>query len=272
MHIWKKSVAAIAASLFIATCYGEDFTGAYRLQGSNAQKAFVLNIHAKQAELFQIEGKQARIKPLAKMNVSVSNGKLFLDDIKGDDRLALKRNVDERSLDCLNCSALSLPAGTIWNFDSKGPYALDRMLEEQAAKDDVALNVQMQAYSEQIMDQAQRKTEAAKLGPFEGEWVYQRINSHDPLSIMTIWRKSQIKKWSFNFQTLDRLSQGTPKFEITDAGLKIETGPRFYLYALSADKRTLTCVDCPTTQRWVKSDPKKDLSDRNYARSMAGRP
>lgn len=272
MQIWTKSVAAIAASSFIATCYGGDFTGAYRLQGSNSQRAFVLNIHGSEAELFRLEGKEPRIRPLAKMNVSINNGKLLLDDTKGDDRLALKRDVDERSLDCLNCTALGLPAGTIWNFDSKGPYDLTHMLKEQSIKDDAALNAALLASSQKIMEQAQLEDEAAKLAPFEGEWVYQRVTNRDPLSIMTIWRKSQIKQWSFNFQSLDRLSQGMPKFEIVGTGLRVGTPPQSHLYALSPDKQTLSCLDCTTPQRWMKSDPKKDLSDRNYARSMAGRP
>ncbi|WP_440058133.1 hypothetical protein [Pseudomonas fragariae (ex Marin et al. 2024)] len=272
MNTFSTSIAGIIAWSVVTSCHGDDFIGAYRLQGSNNQRAFVLNVHGKDAELYQLEGKESRVKPLAKMNVSISTGKLFLDDVKGDDRLTLERNVDERSLNCLNCTALGLPNGSIWNFDSRGPYNLPQMLEEQSVKDEAALNAELLASSQKIMEQAQRSSKAAKLGPFEGEWVYQRVTKLDPLSIMTIWQKSQIKQWSFDFQTMDRLSQGTPNFEILENGLKIRTRPQPHLYALSSDKQTLTCVDCATPQRWRKSDPKKDLSDRYYARIMAGNP
>ena len=71
---------------------------------------------------------------------------------------------------------------------------------------------------------------------------------------------------------MDRLGNETPGFEVTDAGLKIGAGPDAYLYTLSADKNVLTCMDCSKPVRWAKSDPKKELSDRKYAREMAGNP
>ncbi|RAU47907.1 hypothetical protein DBY65_005675 [Pseudomonas sp. RIT412] len=60
------------------------------------------------------------------------------------------------------------------------------MLKEQSAKDEAALNAEMLVSSPKIMEQAQRESEAAKLGPYDGEWVYQRVALRDPLSIMTI--------------------------------------------------------------------------------------
>lgn len=76
----------------------------------------------------------------------------------------------------------------------------------------------------------------------------------------------------FKFENMDRLGYETPGFEVTDAGLKIGKGPDAYLYTLSTDKSVLTCMDCSKPVRWVKADPKKDLSDRHYARKMAGNP
>ncbi|OZY34919.1 hypothetical protein CJF35_21990, partial [Pseudomonas lundensis] len=41
---------------------------------------------------------------------------------------------------------------------------------------------------------------------------------------------------------------------------------------LSADKNVLICMGCSKPVSWVKADPKKDLSDRYYARKIAGNP
>ncbi|OOV91454.1 hypothetical protein [Pseudomonas sp. MF4836] len=267
-----KLAAAVVAGSLLAGCGGDNFTGAYRFKSPNSERTMVLNVHGDEAEIFGQEGAEGRIKPLVKMKVSVKGEKLLLDDVNGTERLALKRNVDERSLDCLNCKVLGIKDETLWKFDPKGPYDVEQMLKDQARKDEEALNAKMQKMQEQILEDAKRGQAAAKLGPYEGEWVYQRVSKQDPLSIMTILRKSQIKQWSFNFESMDRLSQMNPGFEVTDTGLKIGTEPKAHLYTLSADKKSLSCVDCPQPQRWAKADPNKDLSDRHYARQMAGRP
>jgi len=117
-----------------------------------------------------------------------------------------------------------------------------------------------------------RDSEAQKLTPYEGDWVYQRMTKQAPLTIMTIWRKSQIKKWSFRFETMDRLAQEVHGFEVMETRLKVGSGPSAHMYSLSANKRILTCMDCSKPEHWVKADPTKDLSDRYYARQLAGNP
>ena len=146
------------------------------------------------------------------------------------------------------------------------------MLKDQALKDEEALNVELLKMQEQIYEQAKRDEEAIKLGPYEGDWVYQRTSKQAPLIIMTIWRKSQIKRWSFRFESMDRIGQEVPGFEVSDVGLKVKVGSESRLYSLSPDKQVLTCTNCNGSERWVKADPKKDLSDRHYARQMAGNP
>jgi hypothetical protein len=273
MRIVHKLAAAIVACSLLAACGSEDFTGAYRFKNSNSDKAMVLNIHGGEAELFAEDGHDGRIKPLIQLKVSSKGEKLLLDNLSGTERLALKRNVDERSLDCLNCKVLGMKEdAAVWKYDPKGPFDVAQLLKDQARKDEDALNAEMKKTQDRLLEQAKRDEQAAKLAPYEGDWVNQRVTKQDPLSIMTIWRKTQIKAWSFNFENMNRLGQGVPNFEITDAGLKIGDSPNAHLYTLSPDKQTLTCVDCVKPQRWAKADPKKDLSDRRYAREMAGNP
>lgn len=157
----------------------------------------ILNVRGDEAEIFGEDVSDGRIKPLVKMNVSVNDKKLLLDDVNSSGRLALTRNVDEQSVDCLNCKVLGINDTAVWKYDPQGLYNVDRMLKYQALKDEEALNAKLLKMQEQIYEQAKRGEEAAKLGPYEGDWVYQRITKQDPLIIMTIWRKSQIKRWSF---------------------------------------------------------------------------
>lgn len=272
MQTLFKLVATVVAGSILAGCGGDDFTGAYRFKASNSERTMVLNVHGDEAEIFGEDGKDGRIKPLVKMRVSVKGEKLLLDDVNSSERLAMKRNVDEQSLDCLNCKVLRIKDETVWKYDPKGPYDIDQMLKDQARKDEEALNAELAKIQQKALEQGLRDLEAPKLTPYEGDWVYQRTTKQDPLTIMTIWRKSQIKSWSFRFETMDRLGHEVPGFEVTEAGLKIGTGPKAHLYSLSPDKKTLTCMDCTKPERWVKADPKKDLSDRHYARQMAGNP
>ncbi len=272
MHSLLKLAAVVTAATLLAGCGGEDFSGAYRFKVPGADRIMVLNVHGDEAEIFAEENRGARIKPLVKMKASVKGEKLLLDDLNSSERLALQRNVDERSLDCLNCKVLNIKDGALWKYDPKGPYDVAQLLKDQARKDEAALNAQMERMQQQIIDNVNREKEAAKLTPYEGEWVYQRMSKRDSLSIMTIWRKSQVKQWAFNFESMDRLGHDLPVFEVTEAGLKIGKPGEARMYTLSADKQILTCVDCAKTERWVKADPKKDLSDRHYARQLAGNP
>lgn len=134
MKKWKVALIGMASTL-LAGCGDEDFTGAYRLQAPK-NVAVVLNILRDEADIFMEKGAEARIEPIGKMKVSVKGEKLFLDDVNSNDRWVMKRNVDERSLDCLNCEVLNLKDTVHWKYDPKGPYDVTQMLKEQARKDE----------------------------------------------------------------------------------------------------------------------------------------
>lgn len=273
MRTLFKLAATVVAGSLLAGCGGEDFTGAYRFKDSNMKGAMVLNVHGDEAELFGDFG-EGGIKPLGKMKVSVKDKKLLLDQVSSSTRLAMKRNVDERSLDCLNCKVLGMRTDElVWKYDPKGPYDVQQLLKDQARKNEEAMNAELEKVQQEALEQGRRDLDAPKLTPYEGDWVYQRTTKQDPLTIMTIWRQSQIKSWSFEFENMDRrLGHEVPRFEVTDAGLKIGDGSNSHLYTISADKNVLTCMDCKRPERWVKADHKKDLGDRRYARQMAGNP
>lgn len=272
MRNFSRFISFALASSILAGCDSEDFTGAYRYKIPGGERVMVLNVHGDEAEIFGEDVSDGRIKPLVKMKVSVKDKKLLLDDVNSSERLALTRNVDEQSVDCLNCKVLGISDAAVWKYDPQGPYDVERMLKDQALKDEEALNAEILKMQEQIYEQAKRDEEATKLGPYEGDWVYQRTTKQDVLIIMTIWRKSKIKRWSFRFETMDRIGQEVPGFKVSDFGLKIKFGSENRLYSLSPDKQILTCTNCNRSERWVKADPKKDLSDRHYARQMAGNP
>ncbi|WP_122321185.1 hypothetical protein [Pseudomonas amygdali] len=272
MRTFLKLVAFAVAGSVLAGCGGEDFSGAYRLTESGMQGEMVLNIHGDEAELFADFG-AGGIKPLGKMRVSVKDAKLLLDDVNGSTRLAMKRNVDERSLDCLNCKLLSAKKDDpVWKYDPKGPYDVDQMLKEQARKREEALNAELEKMRKDTLEQGRRNSEALKLTPYEGDWVYQRTTKKEHVVIMGVWRKEQIRVWSFDVESFNPRGKKTPGFEVTDAGLRIGNDSKMHLYTLSADKKILTCQDCAIPEHWAKADPKKDLSDRYYAREMAGNP
>lgn len=106
----------------------------------------------------------------------------------------MKRNVDERSLDCLNCKVLGLRAdGLVWNYDPKGPYEVDQLLKEQARKREEALNAELEMMQKEALEKGRRDMEARKLAPFEGDWVLQRATKYEPLTIMGVWRTKQIR-------------------------------------------------------------------------------
>lgn len=270
MRTLFKFASVVVTGAVISGCGGEDFTGAYRYQESSSKGSMVLNIHGNEAQLFA-DIVASGIKPVGKLKVSQKDGKLLLDDKNSSLRLVMKRNVNERSLDCLNCKVLGLRAdGLVWNYDPKGPYDVDQMLKEQARKREEALNAELEKIQKDALEKGRRDAEAQKLAPFEGDWVYQRTTKHDPLTIMGIWKAKQVRIWSIKFETMDRLSYELPGFEVTDGGLKIGEGASAKLYALSADNKLLSCLNCEKPQVWAKADPKKDLSDRLYARQMAG--
>ena len=267
--LFKFASVAVAGAV-IAGCGGKDFTGAYRYQEQSSKGAMVLNIHGDEAEIFA-DIVASGIKPVGKLNVSQKDGKLFLDDKNSSLRLVMKRNVDERSLDCLNCKVLGLRAdGLVWNYDPKGPYDVDQLLKEQARKREEALNAGLKKMQKEALEKGRRDIETQKLTQFEGDWVYQRTTKDELLSIMGVWRSKQVRVWSFKYETMDRVSYELPGFEVTDNGLKVGESATAKIYSLSGDKKVLTCMNCDKPMVWVKADPKKDLSDRDYARKMSG--
>lgn len=272
MRTFLRLITVAVSGSVLAACGGEDFTGAYRFKDSGTQWELVLNIQGDEAEIFRDYGKNG-IKSFGKMDVSVKDKKLLLDAVNGSTRLVMKRNVDERSLDCLNCKVINMKKDDpVWEYDPKGPYDVDQILKEQARKREDALNAEIEKTGQDALKQGLRDLEAPKLAPYEGDWVYQRTTKKDYLIIMGIWRKEQIRIWSFDFNSFDSRGKKTPEFEVTDAGLRIGDDSKMHLYTLSADKKILTCQDCVRPESWSKSDPKKELSDRRYAREMAGNP
>ena len=159
---------------------------------------------------------------------------------------------------------------------SKVLFKLEDLLRYQindSSRERVALASDIRFLNDYLnLEKIRRDSEAPKLTPYEGDWVYQRTTKYDPLTIMGIWRAKQIRVWSFKFENMDRLGYEAPEFEVTDTGLKVGAGSSATLYTLSADKNVLTCVGCSKPVSWVKADPKKDLSDRYYARKIAGNP
>lgn len=180
MRNFSGFVSLALAGSILAGCGSEDFTGAYRYKIPGSERVMVLNVHGDEAEIFGEDVSDGRIKPLVKMKVSVKDKKLLLDDVNSSERLALTRNVDEQSIDCLNCKVLGINDAAVWKYDPQGPYDVERMLKDQALKDEEALNAELLKMQEQIYEQAKRDEEATKLGPYEGDWVYQRTTKQDP--------------------------------------------------------------------------------------------
>lgn len=271
MRTLFKFAAAVVAGSLLTGCGDDDFTGAYRVQITK-ESSLVLNLQGDEADFFLEKGRDARIDYYGKMKVLAKGEKLLLED-EGSIRVAMKRNVDEQNLDCLNCKVLGLKDEVLWKYDPQGPYDVEQLLKDQARKDEEAQNAELEKMQKEALEQARRDSEAPKLTPYEGDWVYQRTTKHDPLTIMGIWREKQIRVWSFKFENMDdRLGYDVPGFEVTDVGVKIGDGSKAHLYTLSADKQVLTCMDCKRPERWAKADPKKELGDRHYARKMAGNP
>lgn len=203
--LFKFASVAVAGAV-ITGCSGEEFTGAYRYQEQSSKGAMVLNIHGDEAEIFA-DIVTSGIKPVGKLSVSQKDGKLLLDDKNSSLRLVMKRNVDERSLDCLNCKVLGLRADAlVWGYDPKGPYDLDQLLKEQDRKREEALNAELERMQKKNLEKGRRDIEARKLTQFEGDWVYQRTTKDELLSITGVWRSNKVRIWSFKYETMDRVS------------------------------------------------------------------
>lgn len=107
MQTLRKTTAALVASTLLSACGGEDFTGAYRVTAPSSKSTMIINVRGENAEVF-VENKDGRIIPGPKLIATIKGKKLLLGDTQSGQRLALTRNVDERSLDCLNCKAFGL--------------------------------------------------------------------------------------------------------------------------------------------------------------------
>ncbi|EOA5676036.1 hypothetical protein ACH4U0_006138, partial [Pseudomonas aeruginosa] len=143
MRGFSRLISLAFVSSILAGCGSEDFTGAYRYKIAGGERVIVLNVHGDEAEIFGEDARDGRIKPLVKMKVSVKDKKLLLDDVNSSERLALTRNVDEQSVDCLNCKVLGINDAAVWKYDPQGPYDVERMLKDQALKDEKALNAEL---------------------------------------------------------------------------------------------------------------------------------
>jgi hypothetical protein len=131
-------MASIAfAAYFLTGCGEEDFTGAYRFTTQDGTTDLVLNVHDGKAQIYIDMRDQNLISAWDKVQkgateYTVKNGKLLFD--YGKTRIAMERNVDEQSLDCLNCQEAFKKPMALWKHDPKGPYDLDDMLEKQTVR------------------------------------------------------------------------------------------------------------------------------------------
>lgn len=156
--------AIIFATVLLTGCGDEDFTGAYRFDES-----LVLNIQGKQAKIFFQSNDRVALRSI--FNVVVKDDKLFLDSVNDATRIVMKRNLDERSLDCLNCKVIHFKDDDILvKYDPHGPYDVDALLKAQAAKDqEAALKAQELAKKE--AEEAAKFT--ARISTYEGRVSYQ---------------------------------------------------------------------------------------------------
>lgn len=160
-RLFKLAAAIVVASL-LTGCGDEDFTGAYRytLPG----EALVLNIEGGEAKIFA--EKEGRVLLRSTLTASVKDEKLFLDTADDTKRVVMKRNVDERSLDCLNCTVLSFGKDEVhWKYDPHGVYDVDQLLKEQARKDAEEAVKLEQLRKEQARKDAEK---AARLSTYAG--------------------------------------------------------------------------------------------------------
>lgn len=82
MRGFSRFISLALAGSILTGCGSEDFTGAYRYKIPGGERVMVLNVHGDEAEIFGEDVSDGRIKPLVKMNVSVKDKKLLLDDVK----------------------------------------------------------------------------------------------------------------------------------------------------------------------------------------------
>ena len=168
MRIFFTIAAAMVAATLLSGCGDKDqnFTGAYRF--SFPTESFTLNVQGNEAKIFaRLE--DGRIVQRSRFTASSKGEKLFLDfKNNGHEavRLVLIRNIDERSLDCLNCKEIHFKDDKmLWRYDPHGPYDVDKLLEEQVAKE------QEQARK----DKEEAAILAARLATYEG-WVEHQVD------------------------------------------------------------------------------------------------
>lgn len=131
----------------------------------------------------------------------------------------MKRSMDERSLDCLNCTEINMGKDELfWKYDAHGVYDVDHMLKEQARKD---------------------KEEAARLSTYGG------IRDH----VVNMCMESELQR-----KVCECVPKELKKMGISDAEFIKRANPKFRSnswadekqqtkFAGSIKKATLLCVD-----------------------------
>jgi hypothetical protein len=129
-NLFKTTILLISGALLCA-CAADDFSGAYRVKLPNLNTA-VLNIRGDEAQFFT-EMEDGWIVSGPKGKVSTNGDELTLDSQDGT-QLVFKRNANEHSLECTNCTKFGWKERFIWKYDAKGPYDVEQLLKHQTRK------------------------------------------------------------------------------------------------------------------------------------------
>lgn len=259
-----KGIMRIGAVLtFMATvagCGGEDYSGAYVAEGAWG-KQIVLNVDGSNATLFIRDKGNAQITLVEDLKVDYSKDKMFIDEKPPRSaRFVFARDIDERSLVCLNCAELNSKLPKKWALANAKPYDVAAMLAEQR---------KAEAKAEQ--ERQQRLAEMAKLAPFAGDWVGHRDFKDDSLLIMTIDAHKGVKHWAFNYASASKLIELNRNFSVAEGELLLGAKDDAQSFKLSADGQQLQCTNCKKPWYWSKADPVK-VNQIGYTRSLAGNP
>lgn len=255
-----RLAAAMAVTILLSGCGGEDYSGAYVAQADSSQK-LVLNIDGTGGKILLEDKANSRIQRVLPVAVEYSKEKMFVESAQAQNiRLVFIRDVDERNLICLNCEELPIKAPRKWSQVSAKPYDVDALLAEQKkAQEDAAEKARQQAL------------EMAKLKPFSGDWVGHRDYREDSLFIMTIDPAKGVRHWAFNYKTADKLIEMNRAFKVSDETLTLTPDNDPQNFELSDDGQRLQCTSCNNGWYWTKADPVK-VNQITYVRSLAGNP
>lgn len=270
-----KRVTAIASLLLsgalLAGCGEKDYTGTYRSPTPNAK--LVLNIRGKSVEVWKESRSGEFLGAYEGITLTQNEDKLFIDDNKNN-RLVFKRNIDEQSLDCLNCKRWGFPDDELtFKRDPNGPYDLNKIRDEQRQKEEAKEKAYWEQAQKEAAKAARTKVESKKLDRYQGDWVQQRISSYEKIAVLGIWANKPIKYWKFDYDNvISNRTPPEPDFIVDDRGLTIGDDDNKFTLVLGNDKKTLICISCSPQRRWVRADDNKDLSDISYMKQLAGRP